>query len=214
MRRRSRLHPQRLLIYLLVVVCGAGLAWSWSASRQPHVASKTTAVEAPVEHTPKPPPVTMSLAPSEPVRLRVAKIRLDAPVEPVGLTKTGEMDAPRSAAGVGWYRSGYLPGSLGNAVLAAHYMHTTGPGAFYRLSQLKAGDLLELKTKEATQYYQVTSSKSYPAESTSSELDEVFGKSKQANLNLVTCSGEWDAASNRYRDRLVVFSRFVREAKE
>lgn len=47
---------------------------------------------------------------------------------------------PGSADEVGFYTGGPAPGQLGPAVLAAHVDSKQGPGAFYRLGAVKAGD--------------------------------------------------------------------------
>jgi hypothetical protein len=60
-----------------------------------------------------------SIAP--PTRLVIPRIKLDAPIEPVGLRASDEgfeWDIPWSA--VGWHNLSSSPGRTGNAVLSGH----------------------------------------------------------------------------------------------
>ncbi len=150
----------------------------------------------------------MSLAPSEPRHIAIEKLGIDAEVVGVGLTKTGEMEAPEQKDMVGWYKTGYLPGSLGNTVLAGHYWHKTGRGIFYDLQKLMPGDIIKVTTNQRIVYFRVESSKTHSADDISAE---VFGPSNTARLNLITCTGPWMEKEQRYRDRFVVFTTFDRE---
>jgi sortase (surface protein transpeptidase) len=144
-----------------------------------------------------------------PVRLRIPKLGVDAPVEAVGLTASGEMRAPNDRFHVGWYKSGYVPGALGNAVLAGHSMHTKGRGVLYQLDHLAVSDPVYIRTATHELSFTVARMVTYPAEG--GPLDEVFGAANKAQLNLITCVGTWDAVTHQYASRLVVFTEFVGE---
>lgn len=151
----------------------------------------------------------MSLEPSIPITIAIPSQNITASVKKVGLTAAGDMDAPQDALSVGWYRYGYLPGSIGKAVLAGHLMHKDGRGAFYALPKVTSGSEIVLTTEKSIQYYRVVDTKRYPNDA--SNLEEVFGSSSQSMLSLVTCTGSWDEAQHRYSERLVVFATFTRE---
>lgn len=164
---------------------------------------------ASAEPTPPVEQPKMSLAPSEPHRITIEKLGIDAQITAVGLTKNGEMDTPGPKDIVGWYKTGYLPGSRGNAVLAGHYWHKTGRGIFYNLQQLAPGDTLRVTTSQRLIYFRVESSATHLA--TDDISKEVFGPSDTARLNLVTCTGPWIEKLQRYRDRFIVFATFEYE---
>jgi hypothetical protein len=44
-----------------------------------------------------------------PVRLRIPSLKIDTLIMGVGLTRTGDMDVPRSGSQVGWYALGARP---------------------------------------------------------------------------------------------------------
>jgi sortase (surface protein transpeptidase) len=65
-----------------------------------------------------------------PAKLQIPAIKLNATVEQVGIQGDGEMEAPESFETVGWLGSGSKPGASGNAVIAGHLDHYTGPAVF------------------------------------------------------------------------------------
>ncbi len=143
--------------------------------------------------------------PSPPVRLRVPALGIDAPVEPVGLTRAGAMDIPASAFSVGWYAHGGRPGETGAAVLAGHRDTAWGaPGVFWALRDVEPGDalLVELDAGEVLQY-RVERLEQYPYDD--APMEEIFGATAEASLRLITCAGAWNTTT--YDRRLVVYAR-------
>jgi hypothetical protein len=55
---------------------------------------------------------------SDPIRLGIPALGVSAAIVPVGVERTGAMEAPEDVATVGWYRFGPSPGSA--AVVLAH----------------------------------------------------------------------------------------------
>ena len=151
----------------------------------------------------------MSLHPDVPVRLRIPKLQVNVPVEPLGRTQSGEMQAPATRMSTGWYNSGFLPGSIGNAAIAGHSTHIEGRGAFYDLAKLTPGDEVHLDTASHRQTFRVAAARTYPSDAT--QLQDIFGPGTKARLNLITCTGIWSAAAENYSDRLVVFTEFADE---
>ena len=69
---------------------------------------------------------------------------MNAKIEWVGLDRDNNMDVPKSWENVGWYSPGYLPGSVGNAVIDGHLDSPFGPAVFWRLSELNQGDMVQV----------------------------------------------------------------------
>lgn len=195
---------------LLVLFTTAGLAISFSqkSSQRPARAAKQPTSSTATKPT-SPKPILHSLVPSEPTQLAIPALGITSSVESVGQTKTGDMESPKARNVTGWYKFGYLPGSLGNSVIAGHSWHVQGRGVFASLGKLTVGDHLKLTTRSSMQTYAVTGTKTLPNDHTLT--DDIFGPSDKARLNLITCTGAWDKQTQRYADRLVVFSEFVSE---
>jgi sortase A len=144
-----------------------------------------------------------------PSRLIVPKLKINAAVEHVGVDKNQNMDVPKQAMNVAWYKSGYKPGEVGNAVMAGHYDRKNGsPAIFYNLSKLSIGDTFSVVSQDGReQKYKVTGRRTY--NTNDFPIEQVFGGHNKPRLNLITCSGEWNRNAQSYTKRTVVFSELV-----
>jgi sortase A len=141
------------------------------------------------------------------MRLRIPVLNLDAHVESVGLSGDA-MDVPANAWDVAWFKLGPPPGMAGNAVIDGHLDTATGPAVFLHLGNLHAGDLLYVTTTDGVEHtFKVTALANYPLDK--APITRIFGASKGAHLNLITCSGDWLSQQHIYNERLVVYSTLV-----
>ncbi len=152
-----------------------------------------------------------------PLQLRIPKIEVDAPFEPVGVLSDGSMGVPKRPERVGWYAFGPRPGEKGSAVVAGHRGWRSGEAVFDRLNELLPGDtILVADADNKWHTFIVRGSKLFDPQQ---ETEEVFGRwpagtaaghgstgSSGAFLNLITCEGEWDRTAKQYTKRLVVFA--------
>jgi LPXTG-site transpeptidase (sortase) family protein len=190
-----------LLACLICLICLSGLV------RSKYVVSKPSAVHA--IYT-SPPHKEVSLPPKTtnyglPVRLKISKLDIDAPITYMGLTKTGTMAVPPNITDVGWYKNGSLPGSKGSAVLAGHVDGLKGqPGVFFGLDKLQKGDFLQVIDSNNTAIsFTVREARTYGQDE---QPSEVFNATDGVHLNLITCTGTWDKDQHRFLQRLVVFA--------
>lgn len=170
----------------------------------------TTAVgsAAPVRSgVPGRPPAQTSPAAREPlpVQLTIQALGISAAVEAVGQTAEGAMDVPKEWANVGWFEKGFRPGERGSAVIAGHLDSTSGPAVFWKLGSLRAGDTVSVRrTDGSTRVFAVVGGETYVFNQ--APLARIFGKAARPMLNLVTCNGTFDAGSQNYDKRLVVYT--------
>lgn len=122
----------------------------------------------------------------------------------LGIAADGTITVPGTADEVGIYTGGPTPGQLGPAVLAAHVDSTKGPGIFYKLGAVKAGDLVKVSRADGTTTtFVVDKVASYPKDQFPTE--EVYrGDFDKAEIRLVTCGGTFDKVKH-YLDNVVVF---------
>lgn len=148
-------------------------------------------------------------SPGIPVWFSIPKIGVQASVEYAGLDADGAMEVPKSWWTVGWYKLGYKVGDLGSAVISGHYDTNTGaPAVFYKLSRLGVGDLITVKVDNGGVYtYRVINKQSYPFDQL--PLQQIFASSGKAQLNLITCGGEWNRINKNYSQRVVIYSELV-----
>jgi len=137
-----------------------------------------------------------------PVAVRIGDIGIDASVLPVGVDETNQLAVP-AADTVGWYEYSALPGQAGATVLAAHVDYGGVPGAFFNLSDLEAGDQIEVEmTDGSVHLYKVTDRSEY--EKTELPAQDLFRKTGSTVLKLITCGGQFDPAARSYLSNVVV----------
>ncbi len=138
-----------------------------------------------------------------PRRIRIPSIGVEAGFEYVGLTADGAMDIPKDPNEVAWYSLGPRPGEPGNAVIAGHVDWGGKTAVFWRLDDLKAGDVVQVVAVDERVYeFVVLWQRWYDAEA--APVAEVFAQSDANEITLITCGGVFDRKSRQYLSRLVV----------
>jgi LPXTG-site transpeptidase (sortase) family protein len=137
-------------------------------------------------------------------RLQVPSIRIDAPVETLGVNERGEMENPDGKDAVAWYDFTEFPGYGGNAVFSGHVDWFTGElGVFGRVKELKDGDEILIKLSDGMEIkYKVVSSTLY--KSSDAPVEEIVGRTDTDSLTFITCEGTFDRDAQDYSHRRVV----------
>jgi sortase (surface protein transpeptidase) len=113
---------------------------------------------------------------------------------------------------IGWYRHGAAPGQPGSTVLVAHVWWGDTPGPFYRLGALEPGALIEVRGEDGSVHsYVVVERAMYDKDSLP---DRLWRKSGPETLALITCGGEFDRATRRYKENIVVYAVPIVEATD
>ncbi|PTM96806.1 class F sortase [Streptomyces sp. VMFN-G11Ma] len=155
-------------------------------------------------------PVGKHLRRSEPVRLRIPKIWVDAPFTDLYIGPTGQLEPPPAANTnlVGWHAKGASPGETGTAVIAGHVDTKTSAAVFANLGELEKGDLFYVDRADgSTATFQVYDAQTY--EKSDFPSDRVYDDTPRAEARLITCAGDYDRSVHDYTDNLVVFARLV-----
>ena len=146
----------------------------------------------------------------QPVRLRIAALGIDAPIQAVGV-RGGEMEVPPRAGTVGWYRFGASPGQQGSAVLAAHVSWGGERGAFYRLRDLPPGAAIEVTFEDGSvRRFRSAALTSYDKEGL--PVEEIFRRDGDPVLTLITCGGAFNPSLRSFEDNVVAYAVPVPEA--
>lgn len=139
-----------------------------------------------------------------PIQLSIPKLKVNAPISYMGLTANGEMDVPPDLITVGWYKFGTKPGEQGSAVIAGHLEGTEDLGVFIDLDELNTDDIINIRNdRDELISFAVRETRTYKQ---NERPDEIFNRTDGHYLNLITCSGSWDNAKQRYSHRYVVFA--------
>ncbi len=140
-----------------------------------------------------------------PDRLVIPDIGVNAPVLHIGLTKEGDIGTPKGPDEVSWFSDGTRPGENGSAVISGHYgWKDNRAAAFDNLHKLKRGDMMYVALEDGSVLsFAVRESRIYGA---NASTQDVFLASDTSHLNLITCTGNWNASKQSYEKRLVVFA--------
>jgi hypothetical protein len=174
-------------------------------------ASTPSATAAPPSPSPSPTAIPYPL----PVWITASKAHINASVMPVGTDAQGAMAAPEGPNNdpiwltTFWWELGAKPGEIGNAVIAGHLDRKDGsPAVFWWLHLLRVGDTISVRTAAGTTLqFVVTDVETYlnPTGGPNDPvLQRIFGPATTANLNLITCAGDW--TGKEYNKKLVVYT--------
>ncbi|EFL16668.1 class F sortase [Streptomyces sp. C] len=181
------------------------LATGCSAGAQAHgTTPRTTASVIPAAVLPA----------SVPDRIEIPGIKVDAPLDSVGLDAQGVMQEPDFAKpeDAAWYRQGPTPGEAGAAAIVGHMDTPQAPRAvFYNLKTLKKGQEIEVhRTDGTTAVFSVDSVDTFKKDAfpTGKVYGDTHGK---AELRLITCGGNL-TADRHWDSNVVVFAHLTGKA--
>lgn len=154
------------------------------------------------------PPMVVALETnrSVPVTLRIPAIGLAVPLgSTLGLNPDGSVQVPTGTAQPGWFQLGPTPGQLGSAVMLGHVDSYQGPGVFFQLRTLAAGDQVDVGLADGTTaQFTVNSIAMYSKQQF--PAPQVYGSHGSSALQLVTCGGVFDSQTGSYLSNVVVYT--------
>lgn len=164
------------------------------------------------------PSTTSAVADEEvepPFTLAVDAIGVESVIQPLGLNDDGSLEVPARGPlydQAGWYTGSPRPGEVGPSVLLGHVDGRGGaPSVFFRLSELRAGQLVTVAREDGSQArFEVYRVEQYPKDTF--PTDAVYGDTTEPELRLITCAGDWDTGAGHYRDNTVVYARFIADS--
>ena len=196
-------------VLVAVGLLAAGVGTAGLLTRHPAVAASRPAAlvtlpapSGPIAAVPEP---SGPRRVAEPETLTIPAIGVRTRLIRLGLTTTGALQVPSSTSVAGWYTGSSRPGAIGPAVIAGHIDSYTGPGIFYRLNTLRAGDRVFVKRADGTVVvFRVVSVRIYPKNAFPTQA--VYGPVPDAELRLITCGGVFDPSLGSYLSNVVVFA--------
>ena len=199
----------RYLLPAVIVVLTAVGATAIARGALEHEPELAAGEPSAVQTTERPRPGELTTGPlmttSPPVRVSIPSLKVTVPVVGLGLQSDGSMQVPDDAKTVGWYTKAPTPGALGPAILAGHVDYRKQPGTFAHLTDLRAGDPINVKRADGSlAMFAVTKVERYPKDGFPS--DAVYGSIDHAGLRLITCGGEFDRGAGHYEDNIVVYA--------
>lgn len=150
-------------------------------------------------------PRALTTSRSVPVRLRIPALGMSVQVGTLGLNADGTVQVPSGTTQPGWFDRGPTPGQLGSAVLLGHVDSYRGPGVFFQLRTLAAGDQVDVDLADGdTAQFTVDSVEQFSKQAFPDQ--RVYGSHGSSALQLVTCGGIFDHQTGSYLSNVVVFT--------
>ncbi len=192
---------------LVVIVAGtAGLLLTrHSTPALRPVAAGMAALPAPTGPIAAPPQSAQAAAVASPVSLTIPLIGVKTQLITLGLAASGALQVPSTTSVAGWYTGSPRPGAVGSAIIVGHIDSQSGPGVFYRLSELSRGNDIYVKRADGTTAeFRVTTVQTYLKDQFPTET--VYGPTPDAELRMITCGGAFDPATGHYLSNIVVYA--------
>ena len=195
----------------LVVIAGgtAGLLLTrHSTPAMRPVAAGVAALPAPTGPIVAPPQSAAPKPVASPVLLTIPLIGVQTQLVTLGLTAAGELQVPSSTSVAGWYTGSPRPGAIGSSIIVGHIDSHSGPGVFYRLPDLAAGDKIYVKRADGTLVeFRVTSVRTYLKDRFPTQ--DVYGPVPDAELRRITSGGAFAGATGHNLRNIVVYATAV-----
>jgi hypothetical protein len=173
----------------------SGRTWSgWFAGRDESASAAEPAVQRP----------------SQPVRISIPSIGVDAPVHPVGLAADGSIAVPdvHRHHETGWYEGGPAPGQAGPAIIVGHVDSRTGPSVFYDLRRVRPGARVDVNLADGSLVsFEITSVEYF--DKATLPVERVYGDYTAPQLRLITCGGRWLGHDVGYSDNVIAFAKLI-----
>jgi sortase (surface protein transpeptidase) len=139
------------------------------------------------------------------VRVRIARIGVDAAVVDLGLNADGTLEVPTNYGQTGWYTGRSAPGDPGPSVVVGHVDSLTGPAVFLRLRELAPGDLISITRSDGLIAW-FRARETVLVEKDKFPTARVYGPRDEPVLRLITCGGDFDSSDRSYLGNLIVYA--------
>ena len=191
----------------VLIVCGAaaGLARA-SHTGRPAVnpTGAPSLVPIPAGKVAAVPPAQPETVP-RPTGLVIPAIGVKTRLIKLGVTSAGTLQVPASTAVAGWFTGSPRPGEPGSAVIAGHIDSYIGPGIFFRLRDLRPGNLVYVQRgRGSLAVFKVTAVRTYLK--SKFPTADIYGPVPNAQLRLITCGGTFDPATGHYLSNVIAFA--------
>ncbi|HJP95966.1 MAG TPA: class F sortase [Candidatus Saccharimonadales bacterium] len=206
----------RYISAALFIVTGglvaAGVWTSWHQHQTNTIAKKqvqhAAANRAPSAVKPKEDEfASYTAAADQPRYLFIPDISVRAIVKPLGLTQDQRVAAPSNIFYTGWYTGSSKPGSPGAMLIDGHVSSWEAQGVFYRLKELRKGQIITVQRGDNTQLsYKISKIQTYNNDDVDMAAALAPINPNKPGLNLMTCAGSVKKGTNEFSKRLVVFA--------
>jgi hypothetical protein len=195
-------------VALVVGITGQQSPPQPAAAAAPSTITEPSRAAEPADSIATQPPATAVADAPAPVSVALPSIGVTSDLLRLGLNDDGSVAVPPLDADdrAGWYERGPAPGAVGPAVILGHVDSAEyGPGVFFDLGALQAGDVVEVGREDGSVAEFVIDRVETHSKNEFPTID-VYGNTDDAQLRLITCGGDFDSAVRSYEDNVIAFA--------
>lgn len=146
---------------------------------------------------------------SDPKKIVIDKIAVDAFVQKVGIDKNQQIAVPNNIHIAGWFIDSAKIGDKGLSIIDGHVDGLTTGGVFKDLNKLNVGDIVIIEKGDGSIVsYEVMQNITVPTDESAGILYSQDPK-VESQLNLITCIGDFDTETQTYDKRVIVTAKRV-----
>jgi len=152
---------------------------------------------------------TASTDPRHPVKVKIKSIGVDSNTTQVGVNSKGNVGTPASIKHAAWYTGSASPvDNKGGVLMVGHVGTDRYPGVFAGLHNVTAGDSVEVTMGDGKKVeYAVSRIEDVPSQNV--DMGKYLERDGPSVLHIITCTGDYNARTHTYTDRLIVTATIV-----
>ena len=144
----------------------------------------------------------------EPRYIAIPSINVNARIQKVGVTSSGNIDVSKKLADTAWYDGSAKPGQPGQVFIDGHTSFSSATAAsFNDLTKLTEGSLITVQTGSGAVYnYKVAKTETVPTAKVNMQQALNTYNGADRGLTLMTCAGEYDYKVGDATERYIVYA--------
>lgn len=147
---------------------------------------------------------------TDPKKIYIDNIGVDAFVQKVGVDKNQQIAVPNNIHIAGWFVDSAKIGEKGLSIIDGHVDGLTTGGVFKDINKLKAGDVIKVEKGDGSIVsYEVMQNITVPTGESAGILYSQDPK-VESQLNLITCEGNYDREAQTYDKRVIVIAKKIK----
>ena len=147
------------------------------------------------------------VAPNLPKIISIPSLGVSARVMQVGVDNNNTMRVPANVHDTAWYNGSNLPGQAGAVVINGHVSGPTAHGVFYDLKNIKDDQQIIIERGDGKKFtYVVRRVETVKVSDIDMNKLMVPYEAAGQGLNLITCGGLFNASTNQFDSRTMVFA--------
>lgn len=193
-----------------------GLGRSYERTHTPSAGIPAEVVTHSTDTPDETPPVeacdNYSVPDDQPRKIDIPSVGISGCIQRVGIDQHKAIAVPTNIHLAGWYTDSVAPGEKGVSIVDGHVLGRYQDAIFKNLADIQAGASISIQFGDYSwKIFEVIAVSSYPVDQVMTQL-LVRRDGVSAQLNLITCGGNFDKSSQSYDQRVIVQSKLLEDS--